>query len=64
MVEICDSLACPGTHAAVPTGTGAINLVTVTIGSANAPYTFTSLAPWGVATFNFAPISVTMRQML
>jgi len=68
MVSVCDPAACPGTHALQPTGTGVVNLVTVTLGAA-APYSFTSMAPFvpaifGVPSFNFAPISVTMRQML
>ena len=64
MIGICDPVSCAATHAGVATGTGTINLVTVTIGSANTPFRFNSLAPWGVATFNFAPVSVTMRQVL
>lgn len=64
MIDICDPISCPVTHAGIATGTGTINLVTVTIGSANTPYQFNSLAPWGVATFNFAPVGVTMRQVL
>jgi Flp pilus assembly protein TadG len=69
MVSICDRASCPGTHANVPTGTGVINLVTFTIGGPNNPYPFQSLAPFtpalfGVASFNFGPIGVTMRQIL
>jgi len=69
MVSICDRVSCPGTHANVPTGTGVINLVTFTIGGPNNPYTFQSMAPFapalfGVGSFNFASISVTMRQIL
>jgi Flp pilus assembly protein TadG len=69
MVSFCDASSCPGTHFAVPTGTGITNLVTVTVGGGDAPYTFNSLAPlmpapFGVASFNFGPISVTMRQIL
>ena len=68
MVSICDPAACPATHAAQATGTGVANLVTVTLGG-QTPYTFTSIAPFvpaifGVPSFNFAPISVTMRQVL
>jgi Flp pilus assembly protein TadG len=69
MVSVCDRISCPGTHANVATGTGVINLVTFTIGGPNNPYTFQSLAPFtpalfGVASFNFGPIGVTMRQIL
>jgi hypothetical protein len=65
MVSICDPTSCAG----VPTGSGVANLVTVTIGGANAPYQFNSLAPFlpaqfGVASIAFGPISVTMRQNL
>lgn len=69
MVSICDRVSCAGTHANVATGTGVINLVTFTIGGPNNPYTFQSLAPFapalfGVASFDFGPIGVTMRQIL
>ena len=69
MVSFCDALTCPSTHAAVPTGTGAANLVTVTIGGANAPYVFKSMAPFlpqlfGRDDITFGAISVTMRQII
>jgi hypothetical protein len=69
MVSICDADACSGTHAAVSTGSGVINLVTVTIGTANDPYVYTLVMPllpdlMGLQTINFTPISVTMRQLL
>lgn len=65
MVNVCDASSCPTTHqtqGAAPV----INLVTVTIGGADAPYTFTLVAPFvlDVSSFNFSPISVTMRQVL
>jgi hypothetical protein len=68
MVSICDPLSCAGTHAAVATGTGVANLVTLTVGE-QSPYTFASMAPFmpalfGVPSFDFAPIRVTMRQVL
>ena len=67
MVVICDavnSVACPGKqHAAVETGSGVVNLVTVSIGAANNPYVYTPVVPI-LPTFNFGPISVTMRQVL
>lgn len=60
-VSICDSLSCPGTHASVTTGQGTVNLVSVTIGGPNAePYTFTSLAPWGIPDITFSPVTTTM----
>ena len=69
MIGMCDPQSCAGTHANVATGTGVANLVTVTIGTANTPFHFESLAPFvpalfGVESFDFAPISVTMRQIL
>ena len=65
MVSICDPLACAGTHGAVPTGTGAANLVTVTV----AGYTFPSVGGFlagltGTAVLQFPPIQATMRQVL
>jgi Flp pilus assembly protein TadG len=68
MVSICDPIACPGTHAAVPTGTGVANLVTVQVGG-QAGYTFGSMAPFmpalfGVPSIDFAPIGATLRQVL
>lgn len=68
MVSFCDPSSCSGTHSGVPTGSGVINLVTVTIGGVNNALAFQSLAPFmpslfGIAGFNFAPVSVTMRQV-
>jgi hypothetical protein len=53
----------------VATGTGVANLVTVTVGGANSPYTFRSIAPFmpalfGVPDINFGAINVTMRQVI
>jgi Flp pilus assembly protein TadG len=69
MVSVCDPVSCAGTHAVQPTGTGVANLVTLTVGGGQNAYTFGSMAPFmpalfGVPSFNFAPISVTMRQVL
>lgn len=69
MVSICDAASCPSTHASVPTGSGVINLVTVTVGGPGNPYTFDWLAPitptfFGFPSFDFGAISVTMRQVL
>jgi Flp pilus assembly protein TadG len=68
MVSFCDPAACPATHAAQPTGSGVANLVTLTVGATTA-YQFGSMAPFmpalfGVPSFAFAPIQVTMRQVL
>lgn len=58
MVDICDATSCPGTHAAVPTGSGSVNLVTVSISG----YVYTSIVTFvAPATLNFNDISVTMR---
>lgn len=64
MITICDHVdasACPGeTFANVPTGSGSINLVKVTITG----YRFTPIFPGAskLAAMTFEPISVTMRQ--
>ena len=61
MVNICNASACPGTHAAVPTGSGAVNLVTVRISG----YIYNSIVTYvAPATLNFNDISVTMRANL
>ena len=58
MVNICDATSCPGTHAAVPTGSGSVNLVTVSISG----YVYNSMVTFvAPATLNFNDISVTMR---
>jgi Flp pilus assembly protein TadG len=59
MVSVCDRSNC-ATHLNQATGSGVINLVTVTVTG----YTFTSLAPFFVPTFTFGDISTTMRQVL
>jgi Flp pilus assembly protein TadG len=59
MVSVCDSSSCPS-HLNQPTGSGVINLVTVTVSG----YPFTSLAPFFVPAFTFGDISTTMRQVL
>lgn len=61
MVSICDSWTCPATHAAQPTGTSVVNLVTVTVTG----YTFTPLVPFIMPDpLTFNDISTTMRQVL
>jgi Flp pilus assembly protein TadG len=59
MVAICDSSNCAD-HKNQTTGSGAINLVTVTVSD----YPFTSLAPFVLPNMNFGAISTTMRQIL
>jgi len=63
MVSICDAAACPADHAAQGSAP-VINLVTVTIGGPNAPYTFDSLVSFVVPDIQFGPISATMKQVL
>jgi Flp pilus assembly protein TadG len=69
MVSICDPASCAGSHASVPTGTGVVNLVTVTVGGPNNPYVFQSMAPFvpalfGIPDITFAAINATMRQVI
>jgi Flp pilus assembly protein TadG len=69
MVSMCDPQSCAATHANVATGSGVVNLVTVTIGGPGNPYTFVPRAPFipglfGVAGFDFGPIHMTLRQVL
>lgn len=66
MVDICDASNCAG-HALVSTGSGAVNLVTVTISG----YQFQSIVNFPLAGLNigapnitFGDISNTMRQAL
>jgi Flp pilus assembly protein TadG len=56
-VTICDAAACPGTHAAQPTGLGQVNLVTVTISG----YDFDSVVEFVIPDLEFGAISATMR---
>jgi len=61
MVNICDATDCPGTHAGVATGTGVVNLVTVSISG----YVYNSIVTYvAPATLNFSDISTTMRSHL
>lgn len=60
MVSICDSTNCAGTHQNQSTGSGVINLVTVTISG----YQFTSLVPYVAPSITYNDISTTMRQIL
>jgi Flp pilus assembly protein TadG len=65
MVSICDASNCAGTHASQTTGSGSINLVTVTVSG----YTFHPLLNFdlegfriGAPDITYGPISNTMRQ--
>ena len=61
MISICNAATCSGTHANVTTGSGTVNLVTVTVSG----YTYNSIIPYvAPATLNFSNISVTMRSHL
>ncbi len=60
MVTVCDSISCAATHQNQATGSGVMNLVTVTITG----YPFTSLVPLIVPSMSFGAISTTMRQVL
>jgi Flp pilus assembly protein TadG len=59
-VTLCDSLSCPGTHAAQATGSGVVNLVTVSI----VDYAYSSLVQFVMPSLNFNNISATMRAQL
>jgi Flp pilus assembly protein TadG len=59
-VALCDALSCAGTHAAQPTGSGAVNLVTVTI----TDYAYSSMVEFVMPSMNFNNISATMRAQL
>lgn len=59
LVSVCDSTNCID-HQSQATGSGVINLVTVTVTG----YPFTSLVPFVVTSMTFGPISTTMRQVL
>lgn len=66
-IEICDATSCAATHALVPTGSVAVNLVTVTVSG----FRFQSLINFpigglsvGAPNITFGDISNTMRQAL
>lgn len=58
MVSVCDASSCAGTHKNQSTGSGVVNLVSVTISG----YLYTSLVPSLVPDITFGNISATMRQ--
>ena len=57
-ISVCDRVSCSGSHLNQPTGSGTINLVTVTISG----YHFDSLVPGLFSGITFSDISATMRQ--
>jgi Flp pilus assembly protein TadG len=59
-VTICDAATCPGTHASQPTGSGVVNLVTVTVTG----YAFNSVMDGFVPDITFSDIAVTLRAQL
>lgn len=59
-VVMCDAISCPGTHAVQATGSGTVNLVSITIQS----YAYNSLVEFVVPDLSFNSISVTMRAQL
>lgn len=63
MISICDAVSCPTTHHAQGSAP-VVDFVTLTIGGAANPFTFTSLMPSVVPNITFGAISVTMRQVL
>jgi Flp pilus assembly protein TadG len=65
MVSVCQAMdpACAATHQAQG-ASPVINLVSVTIGGSATPYSFTSVVPFVVPSFNFGAVSATMRQVL
>ena len=65
MVSVCHAMdpACAATHQSQG-ASPVINLVTVTIGGANAPFTFQSLVTFVVPNIQFGAISATMRQVM
>jgi TadE-like protein len=52
-----------GVRKYISTGYGSLDLVTITISPASAPYSFVSLVPFVVPQIAFGPISVTMSQV-
>jgi hypothetical protein len=65
MVSVCHAMdpACAAAHQSQG-ASPVINLVTVTIGGANAPFTFQSLVSFVVPNIQFGAISATMRQVM
>lgn len=63
MVSVCDASSCPTTHQSQGSAP-VVNLVSVTIGGGNNPFTFASAVPFVVPDMPFAAIGVTMRQVM
>ena len=65
MVSVCHAMdpACAATHQSQGFSP-VVNLVTVTIGGANAPFTFQSVVSFVVPNIQFSAISATMRQVM
>ena len=59
-VQVRDQISDPTTHQNQATGSGVVNLVSVTI----AGYQFVSLVPFVAPNMTFGDISVTMRQVM
>lgn len=59
-VSLCDALSCVGTHASQATGSGVVNLVTVSING----YAYNSMVTFVMPNLNFNNISATMRAQL
>ncbi|MGE5523483.1 MAG: TadE/TadG family type IV pilus assembly protein [Rhodospirillaceae bacterium] len=59
-VSVCDASNCASTHGAQTTGSGVVNLVTVSV----VGYSFTSIVPFVVPNLTFNDIGTTMRQVL
>ena len=57
-ITVCDATNCPADHQFQPTGSGVVNLVTVTVTG----YTFTSMVPFVVPDIVFGPVSASMVQ--
>lgn len=64
MVNVCYAtlVGCESTHSAQGSSPP-INLVSVTIGGGNSPFTFTSIVPFVVPDIAFGPISAFMPQV-
>ena len=61
MIDVCDAVSCPDTHANISTGEGTTSLVSVTIGNGQGQrYVFHSLLPWLVPDLTFSPVGITM----
>jgi Flp pilus assembly protein TadG len=63
MVDIRDAISDPATHRNVATGSGVVDMVTVTVGTAANPYLFQSAVGWVIPNLTFAPVHATMTQL-